>query len=97
MTRRQRRLTLIAGALLVLAFSAALVLIALKDSIVFFNSPTDVVEKHVPPGQRVRIGRRIHLSQQHGPSVFTAARVHYVPRFPCPRLRRNSRRRRRAR
>ena len=56
MTRRQRRLTLIAGALLVLAFSAALVLIALKDSIVFFNSPTDLVEKHVHPGQRVRIG-----------------------------------------
>jgi cytochrome c-type biogenesis protein CcmE len=56
MTRRQRRLTLIAGALLVLAFSVALVLIALKDSIVFFNSPTDLVEKHVQPGQRVRIG-----------------------------------------
>jgi cytochrome c-type biogenesis protein CcmE len=56
MTRRQRRLTLIGGALIVLAFSAALVLIALKDSIVFFNSPTDLVEKHVQPGQRIRIG-----------------------------------------
>jgi cytochrome c-type biogenesis protein CcmE len=28
----------------------------LKDSIVFFNSPTDLVEKHVKPGIRVRIG-----------------------------------------
>jgi cytochrome c-type biogenesis protein CcmE len=56
MTRRQRRLTLIGGALIVLALSVGLVLIALEDSIVFFNSPTDLVEKHIKPGQRVRIG-----------------------------------------
>ena len=45
MTRKQRRLVLIGSALGVLALAVALVLIALKDSIVFFNSPTDVVEK----------------------------------------------------
>jgi cytochrome c-type biogenesis protein CcmE len=56
MTRRQRRLTLIGSALAVLALSAGLVLVALQDSIVFFNSPTDLVEKHVKPGQRMRIG-----------------------------------------
>jgi cytochrome c-type biogenesis protein CcmE len=56
MTRRQRRLTLIGGALAVLALSAGLVLFALQDSIVFFNSPTDLVEKHSKPGQRMRIG-----------------------------------------
>jgi cytochrome c-type biogenesis protein CcmE len=56
MTRRQRRLTLIGAALGVLALAVALVLGALKDSIVFFNSPTDVVEKHVNPGTRIRIG-----------------------------------------
>jgi cytochrome c-type biogenesis protein CcmE len=56
MTRRQRRLTLIGGALAVLAVSAGLVLIALQDSIVFFNSPTDLVAKQVKPGQRMRIG-----------------------------------------
>jgi cytochrome c-type biogenesis protein CcmE len=33
-----------------------LVLSALKDTIVFFNSPTDIVEKHVAPGTRIRIG-----------------------------------------
>jgi cytochrome c-type biogenesis protein CcmE len=43
MTRKQRRLTLIGGSLAVLGVAAALVLFALKDSIVFFNSPTDVV------------------------------------------------------
>jgi cytochrome c-type biogenesis protein CcmE len=56
MTRKQRRLTLIGAALGVLALAVALVLVALKDSIVFFNSPTDVVEKHVTPGTRIRIG-----------------------------------------
>jgi cytochrome c-type biogenesis protein CcmE len=56
MTRRQRRLTLIGSALGVLVLAVALVLVALKDSIVFFNSPTDVVEKHVAPGTRIRIG-----------------------------------------
>lgn len=56
MTRKQRRLILIGGSLGVLAVAAALVLSALKDSIVFFNSPTDVVEKHLGPGSRIRIG-----------------------------------------
>jgi cytochrome c-type biogenesis protein CcmE len=56
MTRKQRRLTLIGAALGVLALAVALVLGALKDSIVFFNSPTDVVEKRIKPGVRIRIG-----------------------------------------
>jgi cytochrome c-type biogenesis protein CcmE len=56
MTRRQRRFSLIGAALGVLALAVALVLSALKDSIVFFNSPTEVVEKHVKPGTRIRIG-----------------------------------------
>ncbi len=56
MTRKQRRLTLIGISLGVLAVAAALVLSALRDSIVFFNSPTDLVEKHVAPGSRMRIG-----------------------------------------
>ena len=56
MTRKRRRLTLIGASLSVLAVAAALVLSALRDSIVFFNSPTDVVEKHVAPGTRIRLG-----------------------------------------
>jgi cytochrome c-type biogenesis protein CcmE len=56
MTRRQRRLALIGVALGILAVAIALVLNALRDSIVFFNSPTDVVEKQVKPGVRIRIG-----------------------------------------
>ena len=56
MTRKQRRLVLIGSSLGVLALAAALMLSALKDSIVFFNSPTDVAEKHVAPGTRIRLG-----------------------------------------
>jgi cytochrome c-type biogenesis protein CcmE len=56
MTRKQRRLVLIGTGLGVLALAAVLVLTALKDSIVFFNSPTDVVEKQVKPGTRIRLG-----------------------------------------
>ena len=56
MTRKQRRLSLIGAGLGVLGLAAALVLYALNDSIVFFNSPTDVVEKHVAPGSRIRLG-----------------------------------------
>lgn len=56
MTRKQRRLALIAGSVGVLAVAVVLVLFAMKDSIVFFNSPTDVVEKHVAPGARIRLG-----------------------------------------
>ena len=56
MTRKRRRLVLISSALGVLAVAVALILGALKDSIVFFNSPTDVVEKHVAPGSRIRLG-----------------------------------------
>jgi cytochrome c-type biogenesis protein CcmE len=56
MTRRQRRLTLIGSSLAVLGLAVALVLFSLKDSIVFFNSPTDIAEKHIAPGTRIRLG-----------------------------------------
>jgi len=55
-TRKQRRLILIGSALGVLALAAILVLTALRDTIVFFNSPTDIVEKQVQPGTRIRLG-----------------------------------------
>jgi cytochrome c-type biogenesis protein CcmE len=70
MTRKQRRLTLIGAALGVLALAVALVLAALKDSIVFFNSPTDVVEKSIKPGTRIRVGGLVKEgSVQRGDSL----------------------------
>jgi len=56
MTRKQRRLILIGASLSVLAIAIALALSALRDSIVFFNSPSDVAEKHLTPGTRIRLG-----------------------------------------
>jgi cytochrome c-type biogenesis protein CcmE len=56
MTRKQRRLILIGGSLGVLAVAVALMLNAFRDSIVFFNSPSDVAEKHIGPGTRIRLG-----------------------------------------
>jgi cytochrome c-type biogenesis protein CcmE len=56
MTRKQRRLALIGSALALLGAALALPLVAYKDSIVFFNSPTDVVEKNISPGSRIRLG-----------------------------------------
>ena len=56
MTRRQRRLILIGGSIGVLAIAVALMLNAFRDNIVFFNSPSDVAEKHIAPGTRIRLG-----------------------------------------
>jgi cytochrome c-type biogenesis protein CcmE len=47
---------LIGLALGILGLAAALALSALRDSIVFFHSPSEIVEKAIQPGTRVRIG-----------------------------------------
>lgn len=56
MTRKQRRLTLIGAAGGILALALGLVLYAMNDTIVFFNSPADVLAKNVQPGTRFRLG-----------------------------------------
>jgi cytochrome c-type biogenesis protein CcmE len=56
MTRKTRRAVLIGTSLSVLALAVALVLFALRDSIVFFYSPSEVAEKQLIAGQRFRLG-----------------------------------------
>ena len=56
MTRKKKRLTLIAAAMVVLGTAAGLVLYALRDNIVFFYGPSEIVAKDLPPGTHVRIG-----------------------------------------
>ncbi len=56
MTRKQRRSVFIGASLAVLGLAVGLVLYALEDSIVFFYSPSEVVEKNLIPGQRFRLG-----------------------------------------
>lgn len=56
MTRKQKRIALIAGLAFVLAIATALVLTALRDQIVFFYSPSDVIARDVAPGHPIRLG-----------------------------------------
>ena len=56
MTRKQRRISVIAGLGVVLALALGLILFALRDQIVFFYSPTEIHEKQVAAGRRVRLG-----------------------------------------
>jgi cytochrome c-type biogenesis protein CcmE len=61
MTRKQRRLVLIGASLGVLAFAVALVLNSLRESVVFFNSPTDIADSKAAPGKRVRLGGLVKM------------------------------------
>ncbi|MFL5260677.1 MAG: cytochrome c maturation protein CcmE [Hyphomicrobiales bacterium] len=56
MTRKQRRLSMTLSGLALLGLAAGLVLYALRDTIVFFYTPSEVAEKHVGPGERIRLG-----------------------------------------
>ena len=56
MTRKQQRTALIAAGVGVLGLAVGLVMFALRDSIVFFYTPSDIGEKKLGPGQRFRLG-----------------------------------------
>jgi len=56
MTRRQRRLSVIAGLGAVVIVAFGLILFALRDQIVFFYSPTEIHEKAIAVGTPVRLG-----------------------------------------
>ena len=56
MTRKHRRLAMVAAGMALLAAAAALVLTAFEDSLVFFYSPTELQAKELPPGRTIRIG-----------------------------------------
>ena len=56
MTRKQKRLAVIAGLAAVLGLATTLVLVALRDQIVFFYSPSEVKERAVAAGTPIRLG-----------------------------------------
>lgn len=56
MTRKQRRGILIGSGVAILSVAALLVMFAFRESIVFFHTPSDVVEKNIEAGQRFRLG-----------------------------------------
>ena len=56
MTRKRRRLYFVLAGMVTLGLATTLVLIAFQDNLVFFYSPSDVVEKGVETDRRFRIG-----------------------------------------
>lgn len=56
MTRKQRRGVLIGTCVAVLGVAVGLVLYAMRDSIVFFYSPSEVAAMEIAPGTRFRLG-----------------------------------------
>jgi cytochrome c-type biogenesis protein CcmE len=56
MTRKQRRATYIAVGVGILSAAALLVAVALRDTIVFFHTPSEVIDKHIASGKRIRLG-----------------------------------------
>lgn len=55
-TRKQKRLGIIAALGVVLGLAALLIFTALRDQIVFFYTPSEILEKNVPVGQALRLG-----------------------------------------
>lgn len=75
MTRKQRRGVLIGTCLVVLGVAVGLVLYAMRDSIVFFYSPSEVAKMQISPGQRFRLGGLVETgSVAHG----EGATIHFV-------------------
>jgi cytochrome c-type biogenesis protein CcmE len=56
MKRKHRRLAAILGGLALLGVAAALILNAASDNLLFFYTPTQLVEKGEPDGRRFRLG-----------------------------------------
>jgi hypothetical protein len=67
MMRKQRRLTMIGGSLAVAAVAAALVLNAMRDSIVFFSTPAMVAEKtYMPKDVADALKKQGHGKDEYG-------------------------------
>ena len=56
MTRKQRRLTIVVAGLLLLGAAAALILTALRDNLVYFRSPTEILAEPTPSDRDIRLG-----------------------------------------
>lgn len=56
MTRKQQRIAMIVGGMALLAVAAGLILYAIRDTLVFFYTPSEVAEKSIAVGTRFRLG-----------------------------------------
>ncbi|MCB8821468.1 cytochrome c maturation protein CcmE [Microvirga rosea] len=65
MTRKQRRLTLIGTGLTIFAAALGLVSFAMRDTIVFFRTPSEIQANGVAPGTRFRLGGLVQEASVH--------------------------------
>jgi cytochrome c-type biogenesis protein CcmE len=54
--RKKKRVYLVLTSMSILVLAVVLVLTALEDSISLFLDPTELVERNIPEGQRIRLG-----------------------------------------
>jgi len=56
MTRRQKRVIIIGASVVILNLAGFLVLLAMRENIVFFHTPSDIAEGRITAGVRTRVG-----------------------------------------
>ena len=80
MTRKQKRLAVIGGALAFLAVATTLTLFALGQKASYFYTPADVAEKGVAAGESIRLGGLVATgSIARGEGTDTPNRRHDSP------------------
>lgn len=73
--RKKRRIAFVAALLLGGGAAALLVVTALKDNVLYFYSPSDVLTKHIEPGTAFRIGG---LVEKHSVQHEAGMTMHFV-------------------
>lgn len=78
MTRKRRRLYLLALFMIGLGTATALTLMAFQDNLVFFYSPSDLLTKNVSPNRAVRIGGLVEQgSVERRPTTDSKVQVRF--------------------
>jgi cytochrome c-type biogenesis protein CcmE len=74
MTRKRRRLYILLLFMIGIGTAAALTLTAFRDNLVFFYSPSEIVEKDAPKGRNMRIGGLVEVGSVERPPGSTEVR-----------------------
>ncbi len=75
MTRKQRRMTFVLAGMAVIGVAAGLVLFAFQDNLVFFHSPSEVVENNLPADKRFRLGGLVEEGSVKRDGLTTRFRI----------------------
>ena len=73
MTRKQTRLTIILASLAIASCAVALVLFAVRDTIVFFYTPSEIASKNLAVNTRYRMGGLVELGSLQKDSATSTA------------------------